>query len=356
MRGLIAVPRGAYSESIAHAAVAAARAASGDSGMRPEAERRRKAAAICREIFPHDHRALGIITRAAVDPLDTSDVSALIETPLGQFLSSLEQSAGSSIIAQAIRTGLDANGHIRVPSRSNAAAAMPWVGEGSPIPVRAGALTRVEVDPKKFGAISVISREVARRTAGAAVIEALLKEDAAKSLDAAMFATSAGSDTAVAGLLYGVSPIDPDTGTGRDAMLADLANLASAVGALGSGTVIFVASPDRAARVQFRAPDLQITMLGSTAVPADRVIAVDPSSLIFSFDGSPDVTASSESVVHMDDEPAEIVSSTGPTVAAPVRSLWQTDCVAIRLLADVAFARRRSGAVAYVDGVEPHYW
>jgi hypothetical protein len=38
---------------------------------------------------------------------------------------------------------------------------------------------------------------------------------------------------------------------------------------------------------------------------------------------------------------------------SPVRSMFQTASIALRAIVDVAFAARRTGAVAYVDGV---YW
>ncbi|MGY4548708.1 hypothetical protein [Bradyrhizobium sp. USDA 4513] len=51
----------------------------------------------------------------------------------------------------------------------------------------------------------------------------------------------------------------------------------------------------------------------------------------------------------MDDDPQQIVES--GVAAAPTRSLYQTDSIALSCLLDVGFNTRRSGAVAFMDGV-----
>jgi hypothetical protein len=58
-------------------------------------------------------------------------------------------------------------------------------------------------------------------------------------------------------------------------------------------------------------------------------------------------------VLHYNDNPAHIGTAGSPNVvAAPTGSLYQTDAIATRLLADVAFGSRRTGAVAYMDNLE----
>ena len=87
----------------------------------------------------------------------------------------------------------------------------------------------------------------------------------------------------------------------------------------------------------------------SAAVPADRVIAADAAALLVSVDPAPEILTAEEGTIHMSDVPLEIVSDS-PATADPVRSLFQTASTAARVLHDLAFAKRRSGAVAYVDG------
>jgi hypothetical protein len=38
-----------------------------------------------------------------------------------------------------------------------------------------------------------------------------------------------------------------------------------------------------------------------------------------------------------------------PTTADPVRALYQTVCVAVRMIVEIGFVPRRDGAVAFID-------
>jgi hypothetical protein len=51
-----------------------------------------------------------------------------------------------------------------------------------------------------------------------------------------------------------------------------------------------------------------------------------------------------------DTTPLEIVSGTGPTTADPVRSLWQTASVGVRMLMDVSWS---CAAPAWCSGSTP---
>ena len=79
------------------------------------------------------------------------------------------------------------------------------------------------------------------------------------------------------------------------------------------------------------------------------LIAVDPLSLAWGAGADPDIDVSTEAVLHMSDDPLDIVLS-GVT-ADPTRSVYQTDAIAIRMILPIAFAKRRADAVAYISGV-----
>ena len=199
------------------------------------------------------------------------------------------------------------------------------------------------------------SRELGKRSDTVAIFERMLREDVAAGIDAAFFATTAGSASAHEGLLYGVSPITASIAAGKaGAEEEDLAALASAVATGGSGAVTYIAAPARLARLRIIAPELaaRIDMVPSAALPADRVIAADGAGLLVAVDEAPDIVEGGDGVIHVSDTPLEIVSDTGPTTADPVRSLWQTATVALRVMHDLAFAKRRSTAVASVDGAD----
>jgi hypothetical protein len=68
--------------------------------------------------------------------------------------------------------------------------------------------------------------------------------------------------------------------------------------------------------------------------------------------GTPTFDVSDVATLHMEDTtPQQIVSGTGPTVATPVRSLYQTDSIGIRLVWPLDWAVRRTNVVAWITGL-----
>ena len=68
-------------------------------------------------------------------------------------------------------------------------------------------------------------------------------------------------------------------------------------------------------------------------------------------DRTPHCAASCRALRHEDDNPAALSATASPnTVAAPMRSLFQTDAIGARITLHTAWAAR-SGAVAEVDTV-----
>lgn len=305
-------------------------------------------------IFPQDHLCKSVLTRAAAPVATTTDAGFAAEVAqrlVVNFLASLAPlSAAASLIAAGVRLPLGRAVEIKIPVRTGApSTTVAWIGEGDPIPVRSYAINdNCVLAPRKFGLIAGLTREAVTRASGEDVVRQLIREDAAANLDAAYFSTDAGTDTVHAGLLNGVSSLAGYAGGDRTAIETDLAALSDAVSAAGSGDVMFVASPARVARLRIKAPEIarEVTMLPSLAVAATTIIAVDPVSIAHGAGDSIDIAASREAVVHMSDDPDPIVDG---TTADPVRSMWQTDAVALRLLVDVAFAPRRSGAVAWLE-------
>ena len=267
------------------------------------------------------------------------------------FLASLNaDSAAAALIPLGIGVSFNGNASVRIPARSTGPAALQFVKEGDPIPVKQFSLTdAINMDPYKIASISVFSRELAKRAEGEAVITGALREDAAISLDTAYFSTAAAvSGESPAGLLYGVTPSTGYGGGDYQAIVTDLAAITTAVATAGSGQVVYVTGPARKQKLQMLMPDLKPPVLSSLAVPEDRIIAIDPRSLAHGFGPEPDIMASQYALLHMSDDPLPISAS---GVADPVRSTYQTATVAVRLILDIAFGKRRSGAVAYVDGV-----
>jgi hypothetical protein len=100
------------------------------------------------------------------------------------------------------------------------------------------------------------------------------------------------------------------------------------------------------------------TLLGypiiqSTTVPQDTMVLVDAADFITATGDDVRFDVSDQAVLHMEDTAPLAIGTPGtpPTVAAPARSLWQTDSIGIRMILPMNWAFRRSGMVAYTSGM-----
>ena len=308
------------------------------------------AVAICAELFPGDSVARSFLTRAdaTVGTTTTSGWAAeLAQTATAAFLASLAPvSAAAGLMQRGLSVPLGGYGDAVIPARATAPSALTGVAEGAPIPVRMQTITSATLTPHKVAAIIALTRELARRSSAQQVFETMLREDAAVALDAAYFSTSAESASTHQGLLYGLS-----TSFWPGDVIGAMAALAASVSASGSGEVVFVTSSGLASVAPMLAPTLRAAFLPSLAVPDGRLIAIDPRSLVHGFGPDAQIYSSAETLLHMSDVPLEIVAD-DTTVADPTRSMWQTNGIATRIILDIAFAARRTGAVQYADGVQ----
>jgi hypothetical protein len=318
--------------AIRRAAYAAVQAAAGS--------RWRDPVAAAGALWPSDRVTVALL-RGTVGGARTDTAhwaQELINSAVADFLAGLAPaSAAAELMARSVSIPLtDDFNAVAVPYAPTVPAG-GYIGEGLPIPAVASSLTVATLTPAKSGIAVMLSRELAR-AGGQAVINQLLTESAALTVDTLVF------DINAPGLLAGLSPL-PSTGP-----LADLGALAEAVGGSGSsGTVLFVAGTAIAAHLGLRV-DHKATVFPSGGIPANRLIAVDPRALVFGAHPAPEISASEHATWHMSDTPAQIGTAGSPTVvAAPTVSSYQTGNVILRLLLTTAWATRSATAVAYVD-------
>lgn len=298
-----------------------------------------------------DDSVPGALLRAASAPGTTADSGYLAELAveaLAAFVSTLPDAAAASLMRAAPAIPLAPNGTALIPVRTTAPRAPAWVVEGSPIAVRADGWNTVQLGPwRKIAAIAVITREAAKRADGEAALRLALQEDGAIGLDAAVFSDETGSGAAIAGLLNGATVVN-----GSGDSLRDIQALAAAVSAGGSGMVAYVAGPGTAAALNADAA-LAPQVLPSLAVPETMLIAIDPRSVAWAVGANElEIEVSNQAVLHMEDTTPAAIADSGSAAGGSVRSLWQTDCVAIRLDLPVAFAKRRAAAAAFIDHVD----
>jgi hypothetical protein len=90
--------------------------------------------------------------------------------------------------------------------------------------------------------------------------------------------------------------------------------------------------------------------LPSLGVQPGTVIGLDPAALASAYGAEPEISSSKEAVIHEDSAPLAIASpGTPPVIAAPTRSLWQSDCIATLLILRAAWTWRAAGCVAWIS-------
>jgi HK97 family phage prohead protease/HK97 family phage major capsid protein len=335
---------------------------------------RRSIDQVLRERYGNDE-ATAIVTRAAVDPAKTTVVgwaAELVQTITDGFLNSLTPiSIYARLRAMSISLTFDRAGIIRIPAR----AATPqingdFVGEGAPIPVRRLALTSIQLTPKKVAVISTFTEEMADFSTPA--IESLLREaiteDTAVVLDTKLIDANPATIIRPAGLRNGIAGLTPSAATtAAAAMVADLRALIGALTAVNGGRRVAIlintaqafslsmaqtvngdflfGSPEEASR------KFGVTFIASNSVPAGTVIAVDVADFVTVSGDTPNFDMSNQATIHEEDTtPLPIVDGAGVS-AKPVRSLYQTDTMGLRMRMPVNWAMRRAGMVSWMAGV-----
>ena len=249
----------------------------------------------------------------------------------------------------------DGTNSIILPARSSGDLAGGFHGEGAPLQVRRTTLTSAPIQPFNFGSISTMTREMSRSPNFEQTLRTEIAADSTVAIDTVFLGDDAGTTIQPPGLLYGVTPITASTATSKiEAAGEDLGALASAIP--NAGDLVYISTPEvRARALIYGGPGIaSLSWISSPAAPADSVVALDASALAmvesgFAFDISEDA------VIHEEDT-SPLPISTGSSgasavTAAPVRSLFQTAVIGIRLLALVSWRLRGSGRVAVVNGI-----
>lgn len=340
---------------------------------------------------------LAAVVKAVTNPAMT-DVAGwaaeLVDTAIADFLEELRpRSVYAQLAPKGLKFSFDRNGVIKIPRRNytpNAPGDLrgAFVGEGQPIPVRRGSFGSLSLYPYKMAVISTFSKEIAARSTPAieGLIRTFIIEDTAVAIDTALLDNVAlVAGVRPAGLLNGVTPTAGAAGANMDAVIKDITALtAPFVAANAADNIVLIMNPSDAMRLglitnavgdfAFRDEIARGTLLGfsliqSTTVPAKTVIAVRASDFASATGDTPEFDVSDQATIHEEDGgypanqampdpavapgPLPIVSGpTGtPVAATPVRSLWQTASLGVRMLLDMSWGMRRAGMVTAVNAI-----
>lgn len=318
---------------------------------------------VAQKLYPGDGRLLKVLSRmssmtafrAQVEPAMSTVPDWAGELADGGTVGVVQvltpQSAYASLAARGLQVQL--SGKIKVPISVGANSVMGFVTEGEPVPVGELSLQGAPVQPYKVASISAYTAEVAKWSAPAIenIIRQTMQRDFTVVVDAALLSANAAQAGAPAGLLYGAVQVPPSTsGAGGAGNLA--ADITSLLAALGDDVIdpILICGPAEAVRISIWAPALAIPVLVSSQSPPGRLIVLDAADFV-SGEGPLVIDAGKDATLHMEDTtPLPIVGGGAtPITASPVRSLWQTDSLALRALGFVSWRVR--GLVAFIDSV-----
>jgi HK97 family phage major capsid protein/HK97 family phage prohead protease len=319
-----------------------------------------------------------IILRAAVNPAMTGTAGYAAELVQIAYSGFLDRLIANSLYGPLSETGMridfGSNGVVKIPTRTNTSkAAGAWVGEGSPKPVKKISLAPITMTPTKLAVITTFTEEMAFYSTPAieGILRKAMQDDTQESLDAFLIDNVAASASRPAGLLNGVTPVTASAAaTTVQKIIDDLNALIKPMEALGGGgRIVLMVNP-----AQARSLTMATTTTGdfvfdglaqaagkfgiarivsSRTVPVGQVIAVDAEWFATATGDTPRFAVSNEATLHEEDTTPLALGTTGTpnVVAAPMRSLFQTDSIAIRLSLYVTWAMTRASMVQTITAV-----
>jgi HK97 family phage prohead protease/HK97 family phage major capsid protein len=320
-----------------------------------------------------------MVLRAAVNPANTTVATwaaELIQTDVMPFMDRLiADSIYLQLAGMGVRYTFGNAGILKIPVRANTPTlAGNWTAEGAPKPVKRASFTTVSLSPNKLSVISTFTEEMATYSAQSIeqIIRQAMSDDTSMALDSYLIdAQPFAAGVRPAGLLNGVTPITASALTpATSAMVADLKALIGAIVAAGGGrNIAIMINPAQALALGFAqtttgdflftdrteaGSKFGVRFIVSASVPVGRVIAVDAADFATANGDAPRFAVSTDATLHEEDtNPLALVTGAqgSGVVASPMRSLFQTDAVAVRMSLYVSWVMRRTGMVQTIASV-----
>jgi len=316
---------------------------------------------IARRLWPKDEQIIPVM-KAATAPADTTTsgwASQLAAQSIADLVTTLGPvTCAGELMRRAVALEFGGSAQINVPSIISAAVgAGAWIAQGAPIPVRQLVVgPGATLTPKKVAALFVVTQELLDHSTPNAekLIRSAATESIGLEIDSAMFDAAAASATRPAGLRNGVAGLTATAGGGDAALMKDLTALAAAVAPVGGTNIAFVTSPTEAAKIAMRpGSEFKIPVYASSGLASGIIMAIALPALVSAMDPAVRFETSKQVELHMSDAPTPLsaVDTPANTVAAPIRSTFQTDCVAFKVLFEVSWGLRAANAVAWTSAV-----
>jgi HK97 family phage major capsid protein len=338
---------------------------------------------VAAEMYPKMAQ-LEAITKATVQPADTTTTgwaAELVQTMYADFLENLTpMSFFQRLAARGIQLNFGRSRTISLPAAGTPGGlAGSFVKEGALIPVKKMAFSAVTMAAYKMAVISDFTREIAEASTPA--IEPLIRDnivrDTAAAIDAAAISNAAAvTGVSPAGLLNGVTAT-ASAGTTTANIITDIKALVNPLlaGNNNMGNVVLLMNEAHllglslattaAGNFMFPSVAANGTLLGyplitSNNIPVGTVVAIAADNLASAMGAmnfrvsdtatlvQADDTAVKPDIGDHDDLTGHITDGTN---AAVVKSLYQQDLIAVRMIMDLSWALRRPASVQALSGV-----
>ena len=345
-----------------------------------------------KEAYPNDAGLMAVV-KTAINPADTTTTGWATELTEEANSGYLDLLRGVSVTPQlwsVAGVNLQFNGYtaLNIPSRSGGATdlASGWTGEGSAIPVRRTTFSSQKIEPYKWAAITTMTKEIMERSTPA--IEALIRNGMLQDTGTKLDNDYLGEAAAVAGynprgLFQGVTGTAAATGgaTVGDDMLTDIKNLLNPFYAANMGqTLRILMHPSNALAMSLvlyngtylfrdelaRGTIFGVPVIQSTNIPVDELQAVDMAQQAVANGPITFTVSDSATIVEVNDDGVDPEMGAGyprspsGTVGdaardtvnnPPIRSLFQTETVAIKQVQYLSWAQLRADATNRITGV-----
>jgi len=282
-----------------------------------------------------------MVLRAAVSPATTASTPALAAVATAFLAALTAQSAGADLLRRGLALRFDGAASISVPGIAVPSAA--FVAEGDAIPTtEAPTSPGARLERHKLAVIASATSEMLRSPAAEELIKAVLIEATGPALDRALFSAAPAGPDRPAGLLNGIAPMPAGAN-----LVDNLVGVTSAVAPVaGNGGIAVITSATLRVGIDLLLPRQPpfVTLVASNLAPG-TIIAVALSALVSAVEGSPQIEASTEAIVHMHTEPREDIG--GGIMARPLRSFFQSDTVGLKLRWPISWALRSPQGVAW---------
>lgn len=285
------------------------------------------------------------LLRAPVEPTDMASAPALARTVVSDLVSTLAgHSAAAKLFNEGLKLSFDSHAEISVPTLEGDSSYASFVAERAPIPVMQGQTAPlVTLTPHKLAAIVVFTHKMVHSSNIEALMLDALKRSIGLALDKVLLDDQPADDARPAGLRHGIAPLTASTAPESGAaLMQDIEMCRRAVADVTPTHPIYVMSATRALMAQLRSQHgLQpLTVLGSLALKGTMImLAITPENIASVLDGAPEISATRDAALQMDTMPSDI---------SALRSMFQTDCVAILIKLPVTWAVRSPKGVAWV--------